>query len=73
LDVDVFTGVPMSTPATATNQLIRLQRAGHSVTHLPWLTDVDNFHDALKVAAHARQTIFAAVVRRLSAHLGGVA
>jgi glycosyltransferase A (GT-A) superfamily protein (DUF2064 family) len=73
LDADVFTGVPMSTPATAAIQLMRLQRAGHRITHLTWLTDVDNIHDALKVAAHASDTTFAAVVRRLSAQLGGVA
>ena len=73
LDADVFTGVPMSTPTTAAIQLMRLQGAGHRVTHLSWLTDVDNIHDALKVAAHASETTFAMVIRRLSAQLGGVA
>lgn len=73
LDADLFAGVPMSTPATATLQLMRLRRAGHSVAQLPWLTDVDNIEDAFRVANHAPGTTFAAVVRGLRREIGGVA
>lgn len=72
-DLDVFTGVPMSTPATATIQLMRLERAGHRVAQLPWLTDVDDFDDALRVAHQAPTSTFAAVVGNLRRQLGGVA
>ena len=73
LDVDLFAGVPMSTPATATLQLMRLLRAGYSVAQLPWLTDVDNIDDAFRVANEASDTTFAAVVRGLWREIGGVA
>jgi uncharacterized protein len=72
-DLDIFTGVPMSTPATATIQLMRLEHAGHRVAQLPWLTDVDNIDDAFRVARHAPSSRFAAVVGHLGRQLGGVA
>ena len=72
-DVDVFTGVPMSTPATATIQLMRLERAGHQVAQLPWLVDVDDIDDALRVARQVPSSRFAAVTMSLHEHLGGVA
>ncbi|MDE3203226.1 MAG: DUF2064 domain-containing protein [Acidobacteriota bacterium] len=50
-DLDVFTGVPMSTPDTGRAQLERLGRAGHEVVALPPLDDVDHFEDARRVAA----------------------
>lgn len=73
IDVDLFAGVPMSTRATATLQLVRLHRAGHSVAQLPWLTDVDDIDDAFRVADQAPGTTFAAVLRGLSRQIGGVA
>jgi glycosyltransferase A (GT-A) superfamily protein (DUF2064 family) len=72
-DTDVFTGVPMSTPATAAIQLMRLGGAGHRVAHLPWLTDVDDIGDALRVAAQATGSRFPSVMRGLLGQLGGVA
>jgi glycosyltransferase A (GT-A) superfamily protein (DUF2064 family) len=71
--IDVFTGIPMSTPSTAAIQLMRLREAGHRVVHLPWLTDVDNIEDALLVAGQATGPRFPAVTRGLRGHLGGVA
>jgi uncharacterized protein len=71
--IDVFTGVPMSTPATATIQLMRLKAAGHVVAQLPWLNDVDNIDDALLVAESAPGSRFAAITRSLKCQLGGVA
>ena len=72
-DLDVFTGVPMSTPATATIQLMRLERAGHQVAQLPWLVDVDDIEDAMRVARQAPSSRLAAVTRSLHQRLGGVA
>jgi len=72
-ELDVFTGVPMSTPATATIQLMRLERAGYRVAQLPWLTDVDDIDDAVRIADHAPDSRFATVVGNLRRHLGGVA
>lgn len=70
---DVFTGVPMSTPATAAIQLSRLQGAGHRVARLPWLTDVDDFDDAVRVACRATGSRFRSIVRDLHFQLQGVA
>jgi glycosyltransferase A (GT-A) superfamily protein (DUF2064 family) len=72
-DTDVFTGVPMSTPATAAIQLMRLQQAGHRVAQLPSLTDVDHIKEALQVADVATGTRFSAVAHSLRVQLGGVA
>jgi hypothetical protein len=52
---------------------MRLEHAGHRVVQLPWLTDVDDIDDALRVAHQAPNSTFAAVVGRLRTQLGGVA
>ena len=49
--VDVFTGVPMSTAGTGDAQLTRLRECGHRVLDLPELRDVDTIDDATAVAA----------------------
>jgi len=48
--IDVFTGVPMSTPGTGAAQLARLQACGHRVRALAQLRDVDTIEDATAVA-----------------------
>jgi hypothetical protein len=50
-DVDVFTGVPMSTAGTFEAQRTRLRECGHRVRALPELRDVDTIDDATAVAA----------------------
>jgi hypothetical protein len=50
-DVDVFTGVPMSTARTFEAQWTRLRACGHRVRAFPELRDVDTFDDATAVAA----------------------
>jgi uncharacterized protein len=50
-DVDVFTGVPMSTARTFDAQLARLRACAHRVRALPELRDVDTIDDATAVAA----------------------
>jgi uncharacterized protein len=50
-DVDVFAGVPMSTPVTGACQLANLRAHGHRVGELPGLLDVDTMADARRVAA----------------------
>lgn len=57
--VDVFTGVPMSTPHTCAAQLSRLESAGHRVRALPELRDVDVIDDATAVAARIPGSRFA--------------
>jgi glycosyltransferase A (GT-A) superfamily protein (DUF2064 family) len=49
-DVDVFTGVPMSTSGTWAAQRSRLEACGHRVGNLPELRDVDRIEDATAVA-----------------------
>jgi glycosyltransferase A (GT-A) superfamily protein (DUF2064 family) len=65
--VDVFTGVPMSTPATGRAQLDRLTETGHVVARLPELDDVDRFDDAGRVARMAPAGGFARAVREVTA------
>ena len=50
-DVDVFVGVPMSTPVTGACQLASLRAHDHQVGELPVLLDVDTMADARNVAA----------------------
>jgi uncharacterized protein len=50
-DVDVFSGVPMSTAGTFEAQWTRLRSCGHRVRALPELRDVDTIDDATAVAA----------------------
>ena len=66
-EIDVFTGVPMSTAATGRAQLDRLKAAGHVVARLPELDDVDRFDDAHRVARMAPAGGFAQVVHAVSA------
>jgi uncharacterized protein len=62
---EVFTGVPMSTPHTATAQRCRLRELGRHRRELPVLRDVDTMDDARAVAALAPQTRFAATLREI--------
>jgi glycosyltransferase A (GT-A) superfamily protein (DUF2064 family) len=58
-NVDVFSGVPMSTPLTGAAQLARLAMSGHRVRALPAMQDVDLIDDATEVAALAPRSRFA--------------
>lgn len=60
-DPRLLRGVPMSRPDTGACQLERLR--GLRVATLPTLTDVDTAADAVRVAAQAPRTRFAAAVR----------
>lgn len=60
-DPHLILGVPMSRPDTGACQLRRLR--GLRVATLPTLTDVDTAADAVRVAAQAPRTRFAAAVR----------
>lgn len=60
-DPSLLLGVPMSRPDTGVCQLDRLR--GRRVTTLPTLTDVDTAADAVRVAAQAPRTRFAAALR----------
>jgi rSAM/selenodomain-associated transferase 1 len=62
----MFDGVPMSTDRTADVQLEKLEHLGLRTTLLPMLRDVDEFDDALAVAASAPDTEFARAVKKLS-------
>lgn len=62
-DVDVFSGVPMSTPRTGALQRARLLEIGHRVGDLPILRDVDHIADARGVADQVPGSRFA---RRLA-------
>ena len=64
-NVDVFTGVPMSTAWTLTAQWSQLESLGHRVRVLPQLQDVDDFDDALAVAALVPESNFARVISEL--------
>lgn len=48
---ELIRGVPMSTERTGASQFARLSAAGLSVGILPELRDMDNFSDALEIAA----------------------
>jgi glycosyltransferase A (GT-A) superfamily protein (DUF2064 family) len=58
-DIDVFTGVPMSTAVTAAAQRRRLVACGHRVRSLPTLRDVDRVDDAEAVASLVPHSRFA--------------
>jgi uncharacterized protein len=64
-DPRVFDGVPMSVASTGAHQLTRMRELGLRVCMLPPLRDVDQFADAVVVAAEAPQTRFAAAFRQL--------
>jgi glycosyltransferase A (GT-A) superfamily protein (DUF2064 family) len=65
----VFAGIPTSRPDTGRLQLDRLHALGLRVHVLSTRTDVDEWPDALAVAAEAPITFFAAAVRRQMAAL----
>jgi glycosyltransferase A (GT-A) superfamily protein (DUF2064 family) len=58
----LLAGVPMSTPDTGRHTLAALRGAGLRVGLLPALRDVDDWTDALAVAAQAPATHFATAV-----------
>lgn len=60
-------GVPMSRSTTGAAQLGRLSAAGLSVAQAPCLTDVDTVEDAVRVAAEAPRSRFAAVLAEVMA------
>lgn len=66
-------GVPMSTAGTGAAQRRRLVAAGLRVRDLPELLDVDTAADALRVAAAAPGSRFAAAVDRLGRRTTGPA
>jgi hypothetical protein len=66
-DLDVFSGVPMSTPTTGRAQLDRLIGADHTVAGLPELFDVDHFDAARYVAGIAPAGCFARAVHEVMA------
>ena len=68
-DGRVFQGVEMSTPHTHSQQLSRLAALGLRTRGLETLRDVDEFPDALAVAAAAPSTRFAAAVGDLEPRL----
>ncbi|MFD1930972.1 MULTISPECIES: TIGR04282 family arsenosugar biosynthesis glycosyltransferase [Nonomuraea] len=61
-DPELLLGVPMSLPTTGSAQLRRLRRSGLSVAIMPELTDVDRLQDAVRVAAEAPRSRFAAAL-----------
>lgn len=63
-------GVPMSTPTTGARQRLRLTGAGLAVRDLPSLRDVDTPEDAVRVAAEAPGSRFAAELARLGRPAG---
>lgn len=65
-DPRAFDGVPMSQPHTGREQLARLRGLGLATRVLPGQRDVDDFDDALAVAAGAPGTRFAAAVGRFT-------
>ncbi len=65
-DDDAFLGVPMSTATTGAEQLARLRGQGRRVEIAPVLRDVDQWDDAVAVAAEAPTTRFAHAVATLT-------
>lgn len=65
-----ISGVPMSTAATGSVQLGRLQRAGLRVQLLDELSDVDTFDDACAIVDQAPDGAFAQAMRDLRADGG---
>jgi rSAM/selenodomain-associated transferase 1 len=68
-DSSVFDGVEMSTDTTHAQQQTRLDALGLRTRALAPLRDVDEFQDALEVAAAAPSTRFARAVAELEARL----
>jgi rSAM/selenodomain-associated transferase 1 len=70
-DPRVFRGVPMSTDDTCRRQYQRLRSLGHDVGLLPGRRDVDDWTDAMAVAALVPHGRFAAAVADVAASLTG--
>jgi rSAM/selenodomain-associated transferase 1 len=68
-DPRVFDGVSMSTDTTYSQQLARLTELGLRTRRLEPLRDVDNFDDAVAVAAIAPDTRFARTMAQLEPRL----
>jgi rSAM/selenodomain-associated transferase 1 len=68
-DARVFQRVPMSTNRTGAIQAERLGDLGLHTAALPWLRDVDRFHDAVAVAAEAPTTSFARALAAIVAEV----
>ncbi|MFJ3203138.1 DUF2064 domain-containing protein [Streptomyces sp. NPDC086989] len=66
-DPALLLGVPMSVPHTGRVQRLRLTESGRTVRDLPALRDVDTPDDAVRVAARAPGTRFAALHAELCA------
>jgi rSAM/selenodomain-associated transferase 1 len=62
---ELFVDVPMSTAVTGQQQLARLRMYGLDVAELPTLRDVDDFADAVAVAARIPRSRFAAALARV--------
>ncbi|HSH62108.1 MAG TPA: DUF2064 domain-containing protein, partial [Acidimicrobiales bacterium] len=71
-DPEVFIGVPMSTPHTASAQRDRLLQLGLSWAELPSLRDVDTFEDAVAVAAGVPGSRFSAMLSEVKARIDAV-
>ncbi|GAA3445512.1 TIGR04282 family arsenosugar biosynthesis glycosyltransferase [Planomonospora venezuelensis] len=65
-DPALLLGVPMSRPDTGAVQLARLRGAGLTVAVMPELDDVDTADDALRIAAGAPGSRFAAALRAVT-------
>nr|WP_256176818.1 DUF2064 domain-containing protein [Kitasatospora aureofaciens] len=63
LAAQLLHGVPMSTPQTGARLLDRLSAAELTIHQLPMLADVDTVQDAVRVAAEAPHSRFAARLR----------
>ncbi|MBT2534277.1 DUF2064 domain-containing protein [Arthrobacter sp. ISL-48] len=70
-DGALIRGVPMSTGATGSRQLRRLSGAGLSTGLLPELRDMDDFGDALQIAAQIPDTDFSYAVGEAEGRLDG--
>ena len=68
-DPRVFLGVPMGTSFTGAVQLRRLRALGLHCSELPRLTDVDDFEDAVAVAASIPGSRFASAVLPIAERL----
>jgi uncharacterized protein len=71
-DPRVFLGVPMGTSFTGAVQLRRLRALSLRCSELPRLRDVDNFEDAVAVAAGIPGSRFASAVLPIAARLESV-
>lgn len=66
---EVFVGISMSRPTTLASQRRRLRQLGLRVAELPSLRDVDEFGDAVAVAASIPTSRFAAALAAIAEEL----